>query len=289
MKIGTILVLILLLLLFASSELLPQCSEWIALTLMIFAGIPHGAFDLQVAEKRWRLDRSARTITFWVYSVCVFLMSSLCVYLPAVGLTFFLLISVIHFAEGEAHATSPSSPMWGWIIGIGAIVLPIGLHPTEARTYLSYFVSGDAFTTIEIPLLYLSHSIVIMLAFLLLGALNRRRRSDRTETIQRIMCLCGWILLPPLSGFSLWFVGRHSRQHLESCRSLLGSSGSTVPRDCVIISLLAIIGLTPFSVYFNFSKLEEIFAASICLIAGLTLPHMLVSHRMRDSLQKIPS
>ena len=51
-----------------------------------------------------------------------------------------------------------------------------------------------------------------------------------------------------------------------------------MPTDFVLISLLAIAGLIPFSFAFDFSDINQLFAASICLIAGLTLPHMIVSH-----------
>jgi hypothetical protein len=53
--------------------------------------------------------------------------------------------------------------------------------------------------------------------------------------------------------------------------------------DFAVISALALLGLLPFALYFDFSRIEELFAASLCLIAGLTLPHMVVSHRMRES------
>jgi hypothetical protein len=60
--------------------------------------------------------------------------------------------------------------------------------------------------------------------------------------------------------------------------------GIRIPIDFILISALAILGLLPFAFYFDFSRIEELFAASLCLIAGLTLPHMVVSHRMKESL-----
>ncbi len=264
--------------------LAPEWSEWLALGLMIAAGIPHGAFDLRVAEAKWRLEKSSRAAIFSVYTLCVFAMSGLCIYLPLMGLTVFLVMSAIHFAEGEAHATSPTSRMWGCVIGISAILLPIGLHPEDARTYVSFFVSGQIFEAIEIPLRQLSRTMTILLTLALLWSLYRERETRQAETLQRLLCVGGWIALPPLCGFSIWFLGRHSRQHLEACRVLFDSTRETIPRDFVLISLLAIVGLAPFAMFFDFSRIDQLFAASICLIAGLTLPHMIVSHRMRDVL-----
>jgi hypothetical protein len=91
-------------------------------------------------------------------------------------------------------------------------------------------------------------------------------------------------VLPPLAGFAVWFIGRHSRQHLQTCRAMFCSSGIPIPMDFALISLLAIGGILPLGLYFDLTQLEQLFAASLCLIAGLTLPHMVVSHRIRDLL-----
>lgn len=284
MNFGTKLVLSLVSMMFLCSAFDAAWSEWLALGLMIAAGIPHGAFDLRVAEVKWRLEKSSRAAIFSVYTICVLAMSGLCIYLPPVGLTFFLVMSAMHFAEGEVHSTSPISGVWGWIIGISAILLPIGLHAEDARTYVSYFVSGEIFDVIKIPLRQVAQAIAIFLTLALLWSLYRERGSRRVETLQRFLCLAGWIVLPPLSGFSIWFIGRHSRQHIEACRNLLPSRERSVPLDFVFISIVAIAGLLPFTTLFDFSQIDQLFAASICLIAGLTLPHMIVSHRMRDVL-----
>jgi channel protein (hemolysin III family) len=86
--------------------------------------------------------------------------------------------------------------------------------------------------------------------------------------------LLGWV--------AVWFIGRHSLKHLQSCSEMFAGSRFGVPLDFALISLLAILGLLPFALRFDFSRIEDLFAASICLIAGLTLPHMIVSHRMSE-------
>lgn len=287
MNFGTKLVLTLLVVLLWCFAFTPEWCEWLALGLMIAAGIPHGAFDLRVAERKWRLDRSSRATIFASYVICVLAMSGLCIWFPPVGLTVFLVMSALHFSEGEAHATAPPSRVEGFVIGTSAILLPIGLHPDAARSYVSYFVSSEVFSVIEIPLWWASLFIVILLTLTLLWSLYRDKGSRRVENMQRLLCLYGWVALPPLSGFSIWFLGRHSRQHLEACRSIFASSRTVIPFDFVLISLLAIAGLLPFTSLFDFSRIEQLFAASICLIAGLTFPHMIVSHGMRDALAPV--
>jgi Brp/Blh family beta-carotene 15,15'-monooxygenase len=210
-------------------------------------------------------------------------MTGLCVFFPSLGLSLFLVISAIHFSEGETNATTPPAPLMGATWGVGAILLPIGLHTAEAQNYIGYFIPHEIFAAGSTSLQMLSYILATLLALSLIISL-RRPRNDSSENVQRILCLIAWIILPPLAGFAVWFIGRHSRQHLEGCREMFSQRGIRIPLDFAVISALAILGLLPFAIYFDFSRIEELFAASLCLIAGLTLPHMVVSHRMRDCL-----
>lgn len=283
MKSGTLLVLSLFLSLAGCWIFAPTACEWIALGLMVCAGIPHGSFDLRVAEAKWRNFPCSRTRILTAYLGGVLGMTSLCVFFPSLGLSLFLVISALHFSEGETNATTPPSPFMGTAWGVSAILLPIGLHIAEAQSYLGYFVPHDVFAGFSAPLQTLAYIVATLLAVSLIISLQRRRH-ESSETLQRIVCLIAWIILPPLAGFAVWFIGRHSRQHLETCRELFAQRGIRIPMDFAVISALAILGLLPFAFYFDFSRIEELFAASLCLIAGLTLPHMVVSHRMRESL-----
>jgi hypothetical protein len=58
---------------------------------------------------------------------------------------------------------------------------------------------------------------------------------------------------------------------------MFNCSGFKVPFDFVVVSVLAVGGLAPFALLFDFSDINQLFAAAICFIAGLTFPHMIVS------------
>lgn len=282
MKDGTPLVLVLFASLLTCWWFAPTTAEWLALALMICAGIPHGSFDLRVAEAKWKHAPFSRRTILITYLLSVFGMAGLCVFAPLIGLSLFIIISAIHFSEGEISASAPPSELLGSAIGVSAILLPIGLHPQQAQAYMSYFVPQGIFVTIEGTLIIASHITAYLLGLILVVLLLRGSNRDTTETFQRLTCLCAWVVLPPLSGFAVWFIGRHSRQHLAACHALFTRGRFQIPMDFMLISLLAILGLLPFALRFDFSRLEELFAASICLIAGLTLPHMVVSHRMKE-------
>jgi len=258
----------------------PAFVEWGALVLMIGAGIPHGSFDLRIAKAKWRSVESSRVVLVLSYLVCVLSMSALCVFIPLVGLTLFIGISVLHFAEGEAESAAPIARLKGGLFGLGAILLPIGLHLNETEPYVGYFISSDLFQALRPLLFACAVGLVTLLGAFLAYDLYTQKK-DVSTLLERLISLVGWVVLPPLAGFSVWFIGRHSHQHIELCRKMFTDTQHKIPTDFIAISLLAIVGLAPFAMLFDFSDINQLFSAAICLIAGLTLPHMIVSHGMR--------
>jgi len=248
---------------------------------MIGAGIPHGSFDLRIAQLKWRADRASRRVIAVGYVTCVIGMSALCIVVPLLGLSLFLLISAVHFSEGESHAAAPQDFFRGTLIGISAIVLPIGLHLDEARAYMGFFVPQQSFESIQGLVQGCAYIATGVLGALLLYDFFISPKIPRAITFERLICLVGWVWLPPLAGFAVWFIGRHSRQHIEVCEGMFATSKFGIPLDFALISLVAIAGLAPFTLLFDLSDINQLFAASISLIAGLTLPHMIVSHGLR--------
>ena len=254
-------------------------AEWLALGLIILAGIPHGSFDLRAAQRWWGSSPSRRVTLVAVYVTVGVSMSALCLVWPSVGLSLFLLISAIHFAEGE----NATSTRWGAIaLGVCVILLPIGFHIQEARQYLGFFASESALTAIE-P--YVTLSSKILGFFLIFAIAYEAMRRPQSETLQKIVCLAAWVILPPLSGFCVWFIGRHSWQHLKRSKHFLSDPAATgrIPIDFIVLSILAIALIAPLSLWFNLGDIHQLFAASIVLIAGLTLPHMIVTHISENS------
>ena len=70
---------------------------------------------------------------------------------------------------------------------------------------------------------------------------------------------------------------------LALCRSVVAQGSRALPADFVVISVLAILLLAPLAARFDLSDITQLFAASIVLIAGLTLPHMIVSHGLGNA------
>jgi len=270
----------------------PLWAEWVALVLIIVAGIPHGSFDLRVAESSWLPGRS-RLMVAALYVAVGAAMSAFCLLWPGVGLGAFLAISALHFSEGEeAGETGAGNSGSGWLpratavaFGIGAIIFPIGFHVREAGPYLSFFWGADALASAG-PLV-LWAALGLFSVSIDLVALDVAR-GGREQALERMVCLLSWLVLPPLAGFCVWFVGRHSRQHLALCRSVVAKGSGALPADFVVISALAMLLLAPLAARFDLSDITQLFAASIVLIAGLTLPHMIVSHGLGSAPTQQP-
>jgi Brp/Blh family beta-carotene 15,15'-monooxygenase len=253
---------------------------------MIGAGIPHGSYDLRVAKAKWRAAENSLVSVVLCYLACVFSMSALCIFSPLLGLSLFLVISAFHFAEGESQSGSPVDSLVGALYGVCAIFLPIGLHLDQTEPYVRYFIRPELFYVLR-P--FLANSAIILTALLAVCvAYELLTRRNLITTFERTLCFLGWIILPPLAGFAVWFIGRHSRQHIELCRTIFNATGFGVQVDFGLISLLAIAGLAPFTLLFDLSDINQLFAATICLIAGLTLPHMIVSHGIRHLPLRTP-
>ena len=79
----------------------------IALLFVILIGLPHGAFDGAIAN-HLGAGRSFATAAKFITSYCAAagLVIAIWIMFPAVTLTLFLMISMIHFGRGDAAAKS---------------------------------------------------------------------------------------------------------------------------------------------------------------------------------------
>lgn len=253
-------------------------AEWAALVLIIGAGIPHGAFDLILARRAWQ-GRSQLGVAL-LYVFVGLAMSGVCLLQPALGLGVFLVVSLVHFAEGERASIGKGG---GALVGAAAIALPITFHLHEAVGYLSFFARAESILAYESILLIVGRCLGLSV---LAVAVFTMRRGARIDGVELLLCLGAWSIFSPLAGFCVWFIGRHSRHHLARCRELVAHGPRLFTPDTVAISVVAILLLVPLGIFFDLTQLDQLFAASIVLIAGLTLPHMVVTHRLDASTRE---
>ena len=286
MKNQTKLLIALALLLGIVTRLNALWSEWIALLLMIFAGIPHGSYDLRVAEAKWKNGIISQKKVVLIYLFSGFTMASIFLLSPTIGFIVFILISFYHFVDGEISLDY--LPWRAALFGLSAIILPIGLHFQSASVYMKFFLDSAAIDWLSpvIQIVAICFTVLICLTLILELALWKLKVG--TNWIELFVCLLGWVLLPPLAGFCVWFIGRHSSEHIALCKTLFKNNKVSLPLDFIALSLLAFCLLLPLSLLFDLTDLSQLFTASIILVAGLTLPHVLVTHNLRQVLALSP-
>jgi Brp/Blh family beta-carotene 15,15'-monooxygenase len=282
MKFGTWVVAILFFGLSGVSVVNTALAEWASLILIIVAGIPHGSFDLRVAQRKWGGRDGMRWSLVAGYLALVVLMSGFCLLQPFLGLLSFLVISALHFSEGESVVDGSTYSVRGCCVGVGAILLPIGLHLEEAYGYLGFFIPQEVYAAVA-PWLHASAWFVGGVVVLSeVRQIVKDAKSQYWVSLERLLCVCGWVLLSPLAGFAVWFLGRHSRMHLEACGGMFTEGRCKMPLDFLFISVAAVVLLAPFALVFDLTDIHQLFTATLALIAGLTLPHIVVSHRLQD-------
>jgi Brp/Blh family beta-carotene 15,15'-monooxygenase len=265
-------------------------SEWFALLLIFFAGIPHGSFDLRLARYKWQNNLHANPMNsqlriIIIYSLIGLMMSIVCLLFKTLGFLVFLVISILHFGESECKYLGR---YWGYLIGIVSILSPITVHPNESLEYLIFFVPEAQFSLV-LPILSKVNILILCLLIARIFWLFRIKNLssyapnfDKKFVLEILICILSWIVLPPLAG-------RHTKQHFSTCLELF-SAKKDIPKinfslknlfnssDLIILSIVAMVLVLPLTFIFNFFVISEFFAASIVLIAGLTLPHFIVTH-----------
>jgi len=251
---------------------------------IVLVGFPHGAFDHLVA----RPILAPRLGRFWWVPfglAYVGLAGAVCLawaVAPLPTLVLFLAGSVVHFGLGDLEdAPVPRAvPRWAEVLTRGAlpILLPIAFHPADAAPMLAAIggVSEPAMTAMLSLSIWLVPLWVGALAWLWLAS-----PQPRADAILTTITAIGFVTLPPLLAFGLYFGMVHSPRHLlrlaawyDPChpdRAARWAARVVVPAG--LICALGIGGLflaepgTPIGI------LVPVFR----LIAALTLPHMIVT------------
>ncbi len=273
----------------------------------VFIGFPHGAFDHWVAARRWmpRLGRQ-----WWLLFLLGYLGLTafvLCgwVYVPVVTLSVFLAMSVLHFGLGDVEdgLAPPFVPhsVAVFVRGGMPILLPLSIYP-EATTPLLASLAGLPVATLA-PVIHTLAPLLCIpwlfgLCWFVIASLRSAHDQAKTlplwrvQSLELLMQVSAFILLPPLLALTLYFCFGHSVRHVlrlgawhapfakqQACRWLL--------RTLVPVAVLSALGLgVLWWLYGRHDGALAVFGVVTRLIAALTLPHMVVclwlSHRSQS-------
>ena len=251
---------------------------------IVFVGFPHGAFDHLVARPVFaprfgRLWWGPFGLAYLGLAGAVWLAWAIA---PLATLVLFLVGSVLHFGLGDTEdGIAPRGiPRWMTVLvyGMLPILLPIAIHPSDAAPVLAA-LGGVRESTMASAL-----SWTVLLIPFWLGAsawVSRAALREGSGLVGPVVTAVGFVLLPPLLAFGLYFGLVHSPRHVlrlgawhdprDPRRAMRWAAQTLVPAGAVCALGLSGLWLA------GQDNSIDVLAPMFRIIAALTLPHMIVT------------
>ena len=250
----------------------------IALLFVVLIGLPHGAFDGAIAN-HLGAGRSLAEAAKFVTSYCAAagLVIVIWIMFPAVTLTLFLIISMVHFGRGDASAKSAPVFMMQVLLHGG---LPIfGIIYFQQTSVIPLF---DALTNGDSNFAILTSNIMVPamgLMAVVYGLMTFRDASLRARFTEFILLAVVFSFLPPLVSFALYFCIIHTGRHMRRIWHVLASSSSPkeLYRQAAGYTLASwLVGGVAF-LWLETGNLDAALLQVVFIgLAALTVPHMIL-------------
>ncbi len=268
-----------------ASAFLPRDMSWlVALAAVIVLGVPHGALDGAVAAPLLR-PRYGQ-MWFGVFAVPYLGLAALILLAwqlaPLTTLAGFLALSVLHFGEEDA---GPGRPFEALVRGGVPIALPALLRPEET--------AGIFAVVARVPMPQLpGWWVATAWLWLALAALWLATDPPRRTVLAEIALLAAafW-LLPPLTAFTLYFVGLHGPRHIRALvrdptkAPSVNTTGKAVLAALPVFFLTLLLGAALWPLYAPGSPdaPSTLLTLTLQMLSALTVPHILLD-RLRDAI-----
>jgi len=255
----------------------------ISLMAVVMIGMPHGALDGAVAMVSGYAKTSGQIIKFsLIYIAVTIAVVIVWMILPVFSLTLFMLYSLIHFGLGDAGQSKGAARMVQVICHGGLVVVIISLAHHDAVQPIFLLLTGQetaadlaAFWGLMVGLSGLFAASAV--AYTLLAMLQPQLRRHWLE----FAGLAGvMMLLPPLTGFALYFCLVHTPRHIHHViRAVRRSAPNTkILKLTFMFTLMTWAAMAIAVLMLN--QDAEIDAALLQVIfiglAALTVPHMML-------------
>ena len=254
-----------------------------ATILMIGGGLPHGAYDIALLRRATTLDRSDLALAVAAYVAIVVLMALLWMVAPLPTLVLFLAVSAYHFGED-------------WLmldvallrLAAGAAVIAASTigHPVEVTAL--FVAMSDPRAAIIAQVIIAAAPVALLVTAV--GLVAAWRQGSRQWAAAMTTCLALLLALPPVIGFTLFFVFLHTPRHLKQARMALRDMGQARwLATGALVSGAAILGwwaqqrLAPGQIG------QPVATQAFQLLAAVALPHLLLSRWLEKRLERAAS
>ena len=258
----------------------------VPLSLILLAGIPHGAADILIAR------RMIRSNYLWLslFSISYLFIAAFIVVIwflvPLSSLIIFLIISISHFGlmDTKKTKTLPFRYLRVIIYGSTPIIIPATFHTIDVNNLFALLIFEEhtvlaTFIANLFPIWFLSCVI-----FFVTGG-----KSLKYQFLEILLLAVILAYLPPLWGFAVYFCVVHSSRHIQQ---LLNSLGSLNYNDYLFLTVTVLMSILTIIIgAFHFSNQTfdvGIIKATFISLAALTVPHMLLIDSYKG-LKRLPT
>ncbi len=275
----------------ALSALMPLAGQYVcALLAVIVLGVPHGALDGEIARSvlRPRLGWAWFPVFALPYLALFALVLLAWRLAPEPTLAAFLGVSVWHFGSEDA----PGAHLEAVVRGGLPIAVPVLAHPAATMAVFA----AIAGTPLPQPPGWLWAASLLWLALAIAWA-GHAALLGRTRVLAGPAMLAGiFLVLPPLTGFAIYFVCVHAPAHTAALirdprrAPRVRDSRSAISLALPITGLTLLIGAALWPFYAG-AMPERLLALTFQGLAALTLPHILLDAWLtrREQKNRIPT
>ena len=247
----------------------------IAALFIVIVGIPHGTLDVEIATARFGKSSALGKFAILAgYLACASGMALCWMLAPAIALSLFLIISIIHFGLDWRGGADPFLAM---MVGWALIALPALSHPQDVSDIFAILTGSPTGSTI-------SALLACAAAPAALGSLVFAywafKNNERQNAVDVIACMTAAIFVPPLVAFAVFFCGLHSPRHMaEALRESVGISSARKGAIIAAVFLLSLaIGVVLFMGQSDLQVESGVIRTAFMLISILTAPHFVLEH-----------
>jgi beta-carotene 15,15'-dioxygenase len=247
----------------------------VAALFIVIVGVPHGTLDVEIAATRFgKSNVSSKIAILAGYLACAAGMALCWMVAPAIALSLFLIISIVHFGLDWRGGADPFLAM---MVGWALIALPALSHPQEVCDIFAILTGSPTGSTI-------SALLACAAAPAALGSLVFAywafKNNERQNAVDVIACMVAAVFLPPLVAFAIFFCGLHSPRHMaEALRESAGISSAKKGVIIAAVFLLSLgLGVLLFMGQSDLQVESGVIRTAFMLISILTVPHFVLEH-----------
>ena len=252
--------------------------DYLAIFLITFVGLPHGAFDAAVGMSVGFYNDTKRKLFFLLSYLSLSLIVVLLWYFfSELVLIIFLLASIFHFGLGEMKWENKITYYLSGYFNGGIVILGISFfHFSEVSQIYSALVGYDPTYLWS----FLKMGAVLWCLLLPLHIIFNWSKFDKNYILCLLLTSFFIIFLPPLLGFSFYFCFIHSVNHIRRIVPALKTTQSrkNIFKIFLIFTILSwILGLIFFYLLIQVNSItESLLYITFVGLAALTFPHMIL-------------